>query len=80
MSDRTPRREPDTDSVSRGHDAADHLGSLKPPVYETSTYVFETAEDGKRFFEVAYALDDAVAGDDQGYIYTRLDNPNARVA
>ncbi len=48
------RRHPDTDSVSLGHDALRHLGSLKPPIYETSTFVFETAEEGKRFFEMAY--------------------------
>ncbi|MEE9178361.1 MAG: methionine gamma-lyase, partial [Acidimicrobiia bacterium] len=47
---------PGTSSVSLGHEVEDHLGSLKPPIYETSTFVFETAEEGKRFFEVAYGL------------------------
>ncbi len=74
------RRDPDTESVNAGHDAREHQGSLKPPVYETSTYVFESAEEGKRFFQAAYGLDGAEAIDDAGYIYTRLDNPNARVA
>jgi methionine-gamma-lyase len=58
----------------------DHLGSLKPPIYETSTFVFETAEEGKRFFEVAYGLAKAREGEEFGYIYSRLDNPNLRVA
>jgi methionine-gamma-lyase len=80
MADSSFRRDPDTDSVNLGHEAQDHLGSLKPPIYETSTYVFETAEEGKRFFEVVYGLDDARPGEEHGYIYTRLDNPNARVA
>jgi methionine-gamma-lyase len=58
----------------------DHLGSLKPPIYETSTFVFETAEEGKRFFEVAYGLAEAREDEEFGYIYSRLDNPNLRVA
>ena len=80
MDDPSPRNHPDTDSVNLGHEASEHLGSLKPPVYETSTYVFESAEEGKRFFEVAYGIDEARPGEEHGYLYTRLDNPNARVA
>ena len=71
---------PGTSSVSLGHEAEDHLGSLKPPIYETSTFVFETAEEGKRFFEVAFGLAKAREGEEFGYIYSRLDNPNLRVA
>lgn len=80
MSDRRHRHDPDTDSVNLGHLAGDHHGSLKPPIYETSTFVFESAEEGKRFFEVTYGLDEARPGEELGYIYTRLDNPNTRVA
>jgi methionine-gamma-lyase len=79
MPDDRPRAKPETDSVSLGHEASEHQGSLKPPIYETSTFVFETAEQGKRFFEITYGLDEARPGESPGYIYTRLDNPNARV-
>ena len=72
--------DPTTESVNQGHEARDHLGSLKTPIYETSTFVFETAEEGKRFFEVAYGLAEANPGEKFGYIYSRLDSPNARVA
>lgn len=71
---------PDTSSVTGGHDPARHLGSLKPPIYETSTFVFETAEEGKRFFEVVYGLDEARDGEVAGYIYSRLDSPNLEPA
>lgn len=74
MGDQSKRRHPDTDSVSLGHDAIRHLGSLKPPIYETSTFVFETAEEGKRFFELAYGT--AEGGETSGYIYSRLDSPS----
>lgn len=69
------RRQPDTNSVALGHDALRHLGSLKPPVYETSTFVFETAEDGKRFFAEAYK-DTPGRPEESSYIYSRLDSPN----
>ncbi|MFV1962206.1 MAG: PLP-dependent aspartate aminotransferase family protein [Acidimicrobiia bacterium] len=71
---------PDETSVGLGHQTDDHLGSLKIPIYETSTFVFKTAEEGKRFFEVAYGLDQIREGEELGYIYSRLDNPNLRVA
>jgi methionine-gamma-lyase len=70
----------DTASLGSGHDPARHLGSLKPPVYQTSTFVFETAEQGKRYFEVVYGLDDAREGEEAGYIYSRLDSPSLRPA
>ncbi len=72
--------DPSTASVNDGHEPQRHLGSLKTPIYETSTFVFETAEEGKRFFEVAYGLDQAQPGEELGYIYSRLDSPNVRVA
>lgn len=67
------RRHPDTDSVGLGHEARRHLGALKPPIYETSTFVFDTAEEGKAFFRAAYSADGEA---DIGYIYSRLDSPN----
>ena len=65
---------PDTASVGRGHVAARHLGSLKPPIYETSTFVFDNARQGKEYFARAYSGE----GDDgdPGYIYSRLDSPS----
>lgn len=74
-SDETRGRHLDTESVTLGHEASRHLGSLKPPVYETTTFVFETAEEGKRFFEQAYGTPDE-SSVQQGYIYSRLDSPN----
>lgn len=76
MPDETRRHHPDTDSVALGHEAARHLGSLKPPIYETSTFVFESAEEGKRFFELAYGDPGGTTDEERGYIYSRLDSPN----
>lgn len=76
MSNEKRQESPDTASVGRGYEAREHLGSLKPPIYETSTFVFETAEQGKRFFEVTYGLDRPKPDEDVGYIYSRLSSPN----
>ncbi|HZD21789.1 MAG TPA: aminotransferase class I/II-fold pyridoxal phosphate-dependent enzyme [Acidimicrobiia bacterium] len=65
----------DTDSVTLGHEALDHFGSLKPPIYQTSTFVFETAEEGKRFFELVYGSH-GKSVKEAGYIYSRLDSPS----
>lgn len=43
----------------------DQFGSLCEPIYQTSAFTFETAEQGGRRF----------AMEEQGYIYTRLGNP-----
>jgi methionine-gamma-lyase len=67
---------PDTASVGLGHDALAHLGSLKPPIYETSTFVFASAEEGKRFFADVYGPEGTGGGSKTGYIYSRLDSPS----
>jgi methionine-gamma-lyase len=40
-------------------------GALTPPIYQTSTFVFPDAETGEARF----------AGDEAGYVYTRIGNP-----
>lgn len=55
----------ETRAVHSGYDAMDERGSLAPPIYQTSTFVFNSAEQGGRRF----------AGEEEGYIYTRLGNP-----
>ena len=42
---------PETMMMGFGFDPKLSEGSLKPPIFLTSTFVFETAADGKRFFE-----------------------------
>lgn len=41
------------------------LGSATVPIYQTSTFIFESADHGARCF----------SGEDDGYIYTRIGNP-----
>lgn len=59
----------DTIVVHTGYDASLHHGSLTVPLYQTSTYSFETAEQGERRF----------SGEEDGLIYSRLGNPTVQL-
>src|SRR6476619_3238112 len=51
-------------------------GSLKPPVFLTSTFVFDSAADGKRFFE---GVTGKRPGGAEGLIYSRFNGPNQEI-
>ncbi|MCA9521963.1 MAG: aminotransferase class I/II-fold pyridoxal phosphate-dependent enzyme [Myxococcales bacterium] len=70
---------PETLALGYGYEAHLSEGSLKPPVFLTSTFQFESAQAGKRFFELAYGLRRADVGEQQGLIYSRLNNPNLQI-
>jgi methionine-gamma-lyase len=54
-------------------------GAVKLPIFQNSTFVFEKAEDGKAFFEIAYGLREKRPHEEMGLIYSRLNNPNLEV-
>ena len=54
-----------TRAIHHGYHPSQAQGSLNPPLYMTSTFAFDTAEQGGEMF----------AGEREGYIYTRLGNP-----
>ncbi|MCF8474214.1 MAG: methionine gamma-lyase [Emcibacter sp.] len=54
-----------TRAIHACHDKSDPYKSLTSPIYMTSTFEFATAEEGGARF----------AGEEGGYIYTRLGNP-----
>ena len=47
---------PESLMMSHGYKPELSEGSIKPPIFQTSTFVFKTAKEGKAFFEVAYGL------------------------
>jgi methionine-gamma-lyase len=65
--------------MSHGYQPAWSEGSLKCPVFQTSTFVFESAEDGKSFFELAYGLREPEPDEEPGLIYSRLNNPDLEI-
>lgn len=54
-------------------------GAIKCPVFQTSTFVFSTAEEGKRYFELAYGLCEQAGEEEPGLIYSRLNNPDLEI-
>jgi methionine-gamma-lyase len=62
-----------------GYDPHLSEGSLKCPIFQTSTFVFKSAEDGKAFFELAYGLRKARGHEELGLIYSRLNNPDLEI-
>ncbi|WHX99625.1 methionine gamma-lyase [Neobacillus sp. DY30] len=59
----------ETEAVHAGYRSDEHQGSLVPPLYQTSTFTFSTAEQGERRF----------AGHEEGFIYSRLGNPTVKI-
>ena len=70
---------PETLMMGFGYDPFLSEGAIKPPLFQTSTFVFRSAEDGKRFFEVAYGLRDKGPDEALGLIYSRINNPNLEI-
>src|SRR5690606_23883669 len=53
--------------------------ALTPPIFQTSTFVRESAQEGKDFFEVAYGLREPGRSEEIGLIYSRINNPNLQL-
>ena len=67
---------PATLMMGHGFDPALSEGSLKPPIFLTSTFVFETAAHGKRFFE---GITGKRPGGAEGLVYSRFNGPNQEI-
>jgi methionine-gamma-lyase len=70
---------PESLMQSYGYDPELSEGALKCPIFQTSTFVFKTAEEGKAFFELAYGLREPRPTESLGLIYSRLNNPDLEV-
>ena len=67
---------PSTLMMGYGFDPELSEGSLKPPIFLTSTFVFESAAAGKHFFEGVTGKRPGGAG---GLIYSRFNGPNQEI-
>ncbi len=59
----------ETEIIHGRYSPEQHQGSLVPPIYQTSTFTFDTAEQGERRF----------AGSETGFVYSRLGNPTVKM-
>jgi methionine-gamma-lyase len=58
----------ETQAIHAGRINDEQFGSLATPLYQTSTFIFDNAQQGA----------DRFSGDAEGYIYSRLGNPTTR--
>ena len=73
------RVRPETAILTRGYDPHLSVGSARPPVYRTSTFVFSSPEAAERAFAIALGKIQATEDEDVDLIYARLSHPNAEI-
>lgn len=69
---------PETLMLGYGYKPELSEGAVKCPIFQTSTFVFNSAEEGKAFFEIAYGKP-GHEGEQPGLIYSRINNPDMEV-
>lgn len=69
------------ETLMMGYGYDPHLseGSLKLPIFQTSTFVFKNAEAGKAFFEIQTGKRQLAPEEEPGLIYSRFNNPDLEV-
>ncbi|MBP7864607.1 MAG: aminotransferase class I/II-fold pyridoxal phosphate-dependent enzyme [Acidobacteria bacterium] len=80
MTDKPRKRwNPQTVIFEKGYNPQWSEGAAIPPVFRTSTFVFKSAEEGKRAFAIAYGMEQPRKGETPSLIYTRVNNPNSEM-
>ncbi|WP_186418996.1 cystathionine gamma-synthase family protein [Bosea sp. CS1GBMeth4] len=73
------RLHPETLMMGYGYSPAMSEGALKPPVFLTSTFVFENAQQGKDFFDLTAGRRQLKPGEKSGLVYSRFNHPNMEI-
>lgn len=70
---------PETEVLTRGYDPSLSVGSARPAVFRSSTYVFSSPESAERAFAIALGKVHPVEDENVELIYSRLSHPNAEI-
>lgn len=70
---------PETQMLNYGYDPSLSEGAVKPPVFLTSTFVFNSAEEGRDFFDYVSGRREPPAGEGNGLVYSRFNHPNSEI-
>ena len=70
---------PPTAVLTRGYDPRLSVGSARPAVFRSSTYVFSSPEAAERAFAIALGRSRPAEGESVDLIYSRLSHPNAEI-
>ena len=73
------RVRPETAVLTRGFDPELSVGSARPPVYRSSTFVFPSPEAAERAFGIVLGKIRPLGDDRPDLIYARLNHPNAEI-
>lgn len=78
-SKRSTSLHPETDVLTRGFDPKLSVGSARPAVFRSSTYVFSSPEAAERAFNVMGGRAELGAGETVDLVYSRFNHPNAEI-
>lgn len=70
---------PSTAIISKGFDPHLSVGSARPAVFRSSTYVFSSPEEAEKAFATALGKREPIEGENIELIYARLSHPNAEI-
>ncbi len=70
---------PETNVLTRGFDPTLSVGSARPAVFRSSTYVFSSPEAAERAFDVMGGRGQLEPGESTDLVYSRFNHPNAEI-
>ncbi len=70
---------PETNVLTRGFDPTLSVGSARPAVFRSSTYVFSSPEAAERAFDVMGGRGRLEPGESTDLVYSRFNHPNAEI-
>jgi cystathionine beta-lyase/cystathionine gamma-synthase len=79
MSDPRIPLHPPTEVLTRGFDPTLSVGSARPAVFRSSTYVFPSPEAAERAFDLMAGRARPVSGEGVALVYSRFNHPNAEI-
>lgn len=79
MSDQTAALRPPTEVLTRGFDPKLSVGSARPAVFRSSTYVFSSPETAERAFDLMAGRAQPEPGEQIDLVYSRFNHPNAEI-
>jgi cystathionine beta-lyase/cystathionine gamma-synthase len=79
MSDHKIVLRPPTAVLTRGFDPSLSVGSARPAVFRSSTYVFSSPEAAERAFDLMAGRAQPTEGEQIDLVYSRFNHPNAEI-
>src|SRR5271167_428253 len=70
---------PETDVLTRGFDPKLSVGSARPAVFRSSTYVFSSPEAAERAFDIMGGRAQRTPDENVDLVYSRFNHPNAQI-